>query len=72
MMMQHGRTFDKDLKLFIDEALIVIRKEREKMRLEEIRLEKIKLEEINDLKMLLSVYESQNQTELPPLPVNAL
>src|SRR5436190_1948413 len=50
MMMQHGRTFDKDLKLFIDEALIVIRKEREKMRLEEIRLEKIKLEEINALK----------------------
>ena len=27
------------------------------------------VEELNDLKMLLTVYESQNITELPPVPV---
>lgn len=47
MMMQYNRTFDKNLKLFIDEALVIIKEEREKMRLENIK----KLEEINALKI---------------------
>ena len=35
-MMQYNRSYNKELKLFIDEALIIIREEREKIRLEEI------------------------------------
>ena len=34
--MQYNRSYNKELKLFIDEALIIIREEREKIRLEEI------------------------------------
>lgn len=45
----------------------------QKLELEFIKRQNRELkEEIDDLKMLLQVYENQNQTQLPPLPEKEL